>query len=134
MLETNGNNLQRVGILPKYLFRFLKPIFHCKLGSRWVTNANEISTNNMKCTWPMRTFCVGDPTQPLFHWLAFGFALGVTQILCFALGQCSKLRVHPATGVHILEAGCTSFRTYAPGRCMFLSSFQYRFIRKNSWK
>ena len=34
----------------------LKPIFHCKLGSRWETTANEIDTNNMKCTWPTRTF------------------------------------------------------------------------------
>ena len=64
----------------------LKPTFHCKLGSRWVTNANEMSTNSMKCTWPKRKFCVGDPTQPIFHWLRWTFALGVTQILCFALG------------------------------------------------
>ena len=40
----------------------------------------------MKCTWPMHKFCIGDPTQPIFHWLAMGFAMGVTQILCFALG------------------------------------------------
>ena len=24
--------------------------------------------------------------KPIFHWLALGFALGETQILCFALG------------------------------------------------
>ena len=62
----------------------LKPIFHCELGSRWVTNAIEMSTNNMKCTWP---------TQPIFHLFTLGicvggnanlyFALGVKQILCF---------------------------------------------------
>ena len=45
----------------------------------WVPNANEMSTNNMKCTWPARKFCVGDPAQPIFHW----HALGVTQILAF---------------------------------------------------
>ena len=33
----------------------------------------------MKCTWPTRRFCIGDPTQPIFNWLA----LGVTQILAF---------------------------------------------------
>ena len=39
------------------------------------------------------------------------------------LNQCSKLRVHPAPGVHILVAGCTCFRTCAPGRCMVLGTF-----------
>ena len=29
-----------------------------------------------KCTWPTREICVWDPTQPIFHWLAFGFRLG----------------------------------------------------------
>ena len=45
----------------------------------------------MKCTWPTRKFCVGDPTQPIFHWLAFGFCIGVTQILYFALGVTQTL-------------------------------------------
>ena len=27
-----------------------------------------------------------DPTQPIFHWLAFGFAMGKTQILGLASG------------------------------------------------
>ena len=54
----------------------LKPIFHCKLGSRWLPNANKMSTNNMKCIWPMRKFCVGDPTRPIFHWLALGLCVG----------------------------------------------------------
>ena len=30
----------------------------------------------MKCTWPMQTICVGDPTQPIFHWLGLGFCVG----------------------------------------------------------
>ena len=40
----------------------------------------------MKSTRPMQKICVGDPTHPIFHWLAFGFCVGVTQILYFALG------------------------------------------------
>ena len=64
----------------------LKPIFHWKLGWYWLPNANEMSTNNMKCTWPIQKLCVGDPAQPIFHWFALGFALGVAQILFFALG------------------------------------------------
>ena len=30
----------------------------------------------MKCIWPTRKFCVGDPMQPIFHWLALGFCVG----------------------------------------------------------
>ena len=30
----------------------------------------------MKSTWPTRKFCVRDPTQPIFHWLALGFRIG----------------------------------------------------------
>ena len=37
----------------------VKPIFHWKLGLRWLPNANEINTKNMKCTWPTPEFCVG---------------------------------------------------------------------------
>ena len=55
--------------------RCLKPIFHWKLGLRLVPNANEINTKNMKCTWPTQDFCVGDPTQPIFHWLALGLCV-----------------------------------------------------------
>ena len=36
--------------------------------------------------------------------------------------QCSKLRVHPAPGVHNLAAGCTDFATYAPGECTLFQS------------
>ena len=65
---------------PIYLasnYRFiLKPLFHCKLGSSCVTNVNEISTNNMKCTWPTQKFCIWDPRQPIFHWLVLGFCIG----------------------------------------------------------
>ena len=37
--------------------------------------------------------------------------------------QCSKLRVHPAPGVHILEAGCIYFETCAPGVCIDFKEF-----------
>ena len=70
---------------PFFLF-VLKPIFHWKLGSRWLPNANEINTKNMKCTWPTPKFCVG--TQRNLHstGLRLGFASGKTQILGFASG------------------------------------------------
>ena len=45
----------------------LKPIFHWVLGLRWLPNANEIDTKNMKCTWPAPEICVWYPTQPIFH-------------------------------------------------------------------
>ena len=64
----------------------LKPVFHCKLGSRWLLNANEMSTNNMKSTWPMQTISIGDPMHPIFHLFTLGFALVVTQIFAFTLG------------------------------------------------
>ena len=67
-------------------FGQIKPIFHCKLGSRWVPKANEMSTNNMKCTWPTQKFCVGDPTQPIFHWLALGFCVGGNANFIFCIG------------------------------------------------
>ena len=31
---------------------YIKPIFHRKLGLRWLQNAKEINTKNMKCTCP----------------------------------------------------------------------------------
>ena len=54
----------------------LKPIFHWKLGSHWLPNANEINTQKMKCTWPMQEFAFG--TQHILYStdLRWGFALG----------------------------------------------------------
>ena len=54
----------------------LKPIFHWKLRSRWLPNANEIDTNNIKYTCPTRAPMPGDPMQPIFHWLALGLRAG----------------------------------------------------------
>ena len=31
---------------------------------------------HMKCTYPTQGFCVLNPTQPIFHWLALGFRVG----------------------------------------------------------
>ena len=47
---------------------FLKPIFHQKTGLRWVPDANEISTKNMKCTCPTQRPNARHPTPPIFHW------------------------------------------------------------------
>ena len=40
----------------------------------------------MKCTWPMQKFCVVDPTQPIFHWLALGFCIGGNANIMFCVG------------------------------------------------
>ena len=40
----------------------------------------------MKCTWPMQEFCVGDPTQPIFHWLGLGFCVEVNANFMFGIG------------------------------------------------
>ena len=39
----------------------------------------------MKCTWLTRKLYVGDPMQPIFHWLALGFCVGGNTNLCFVL-------------------------------------------------
>ena len=69
----------------------LKPIFHRKWGSRWVPNANEIYTKNMKCTWPMPVFCVGTQSNLYSTDWRRGLASGKTQIL--ALGN-AKIYQH----------------------------------------
>ena len=63
----------------------LKPIIHWKLCSRWLPNANEINTKNMKCTWPTPEFCVGTQRNLYSTGLRLGFASGKTQIRGFAL-------------------------------------------------
>ena len=62
-----------------------KPIFHWKWGSRWVPNANEIYTKNMKCTWPTPVFCIGTQRNLYSTDWCRGLASGKTQIL--ALGS-----------------------------------------------
>ena len=69
----------------------LKPIFHWKWGSRWVPNANEIYTKNMKCTGPTPVFCVGTQRSLYSTEWRRGLASGKTQIL--ALGN-AKIYQH----------------------------------------
>ena len=64
----------------------LKPIFHWKLGSRWIPNASEIYTKEMKYTWPTPAFCVGTQSNLYSTDWRRGLALGLTQILGLALG------------------------------------------------
>ena len=40
----------------------------------------------IKCTWPMRKFCIGDPTQPIFNFLALGFCIGGNASFMFRVG------------------------------------------------
>ena len=52
------------------------------------------------------------------------FPILLTIETALKLFQCSKLRVHPAPGVHILVAGCIDFETCAPGVCMLFATFE----------
>ena len=79
-----------------------KPIFHWKLGSRWLLNTNEINTKNMKCTWPMPEFCVGSQRNLYSTGLRLGFASGKTQLLGFASG---KTQTNYAKHVGIFASG-----------------------------
>ena len=71
----------------------LKPIFHQKLGSRWVPNANETYTKNMKCTWPTPAFCVGTQRNLYSTGWHRGLASGKTQLFGFASGKTRKMCV-----------------------------------------
>ena len=50
-------------------------IFHKKKGLGWVPNANEIDTNNVRCTWSTQAPMLEDTTQPIFHLLTLGVVL-----------------------------------------------------------
>ena len=65
--------------------RRLKPIFHLKTGLRWMPDANEIYTKNMKCTCPTPAFCVGTQRNLYSTGWRRGLASGKTQML--ALGN-----------------------------------------------
>ena len=71
----------------------VKPIFHRKLGSRWVPNANETYTKNMKCTWPTPAFCVGTQRNLYSTGWRRVLAWGKTQLLGFASGKTRKMCV-----------------------------------------
>ena len=70
-----------------FLGYFLKPIFHWKTSLRWVPDANEMNTKNMKCTCPTQRPNARDPTQPIFHWLALGFGVGGNANLKLCVGS-----------------------------------------------
>ena len=70
---------------------FVKPIFHRKLGSRWVPNANEIYTKKKKYTWPTPAFCVGTQRNLYSTGWRRGLAWGLTKILGLASGKNAKL-------------------------------------------
>ena len=40
----------------------------------------------MKCKWLTQKVCVGDPTQPIFHWLMLGFCVGGNSNFIFRVG------------------------------------------------
>ena len=84
----------------------IKPIFHRKLGSRWVPNAKEIYTKNMKYTWPTPAFCVGTQRNLYSTDWRRGLALGLTQILGLASGNAN---------FHILDTNMLVFPTQKSG-------------------
>ena len=81
-----------VGSTPSKI-RHLKPILDCKVGLCWVTNATKMSTNNMKPTWPLREFCVGDPTRPIFHLVALGVCVEGNANFSVCVGGTANLSV-----------------------------------------
>ena len=62
---------KRFGISPWLLEQESKAHISLETGFA-LPNMNEINTKNMKCTWPTQAPTQGDPTRPIFHWLALG--------------------------------------------------------------
>ena len=54
---------------------------------------NEMTTINMKCTWPTPTPRIGDLTQPLFHLLALGVGVGGNANFRVGVGGNANFRV-----------------------------------------
>ena len=76
--------------LSRVPIEIVKPIFHQKSRSYWLSNVNEIDTNNMKSKW---SICNANPTlayltQTIFHQLALGFALGAQEFALGLRGSC----------------------------------------------
>ena len=69
-----------------------------------VPNANEIDTQNMKCTCPTQEICILNPTQPIFHWLALGFGVGGNAHFRFGVGDNANFRVFRYQHVRIPNA------------------------------
>ena len=47
----------------------------------------------MKSTWPTQKYCIWDPTQPLFYWLALGFCVGGNANFMFRVGDSANISV-----------------------------------------
>ena len=73
-----------------------------------------MSTKNLKCTWPMPKCCVGDPKQPIFHWLALGFCIGGNINFMFRVGGNANLSVFRYQHVGIPNA---KFHIGVLGQC-----------------
>ena len=58
----------------------------------------------MKSTWPTRTFCVGDTTQPTFYWFALEFCVGGKANFMFRVGGNTNLGVFRYQHVAIPKA------------------------------
>ena len=71
----------------------LKPIFHWKWGLRWALNANEIYTNNMKCTCRTPAPMPEGRTPPIFHRLASGVGVGANANFKFCVGANTNFSV-----------------------------------------
>ena len=108
----------------------VKPICHWKLCSRWLPNASESDTNNMKSTWPTQEFCIGDPTRPVqgviptSTCLRWGLGLGETQILAFL--DTSMLVSPTQNSGGIAQRGC--FRVAVEYRLYFRNTLQLAFV------
>ena len=61
-----------------------------------------MSTNNMK-------FCVGDPTQPIFHWLALGFCIWGNVNVMFRVGGDPNFSVFRYQHVSIPQRATVAF-------------------------
>ena len=92
-----------------------KPIFHWEWRLCWLPNANEMDTNNMKCTCPTQNFCIGDPTQPIFHWLALGFCVRANADFKFCVRGDGNLRV--CVGSKILTCWYPHAKFLRRGHC-----------------
>ena len=101
---------------------YLKPIFHWKWGSRWVPNANETYTKNIKCTWPTPAFCVGTQCNLYSTGWRWGLASGKTQIL--ALGNAKIYQHVGISNAKFWRRG--HFPTPTPRRQVFCVAVEYR--------
>ena len=93
--------------------RKLKPIFHWRWGSRWIPNANEIYTKNMKCTWPTPVFCVGTQRNLYSTYWRRGLASGKTQILALGNAKYTNMLVSPTQNSGV--GGITQRQPPTPG-------------------